>query len=146
MADVLDILEIGRPGTPEVTKETIMGSGSQKVKPKYKPKTEVVRKPEGMARELFNLLVNDNKDPAPLFPTNTGRYLLKIFYSSKCFNHFLGKGYKQTKAQLSVRKVRPWKWMPFTNPARKDGAVFYHWRRAVDEGKEYPFAKFNKVN
>ena len=76
MADVLDILEIGRPGTPEVTKETIMGSGTQKQKPKYKPKNEVVRKPEGMARELFNLLVNDNKDPAPLFPTNTGKLLL----------------------------------------------------------------------
>nr|CAG4643239.1 EOG090X076S [Ilyocryptus agilis] len=124
MADVLDILELGRPSTPEVTKESIMGS--QKQKPKYKPKTEVIRKPEGMARELFNLLVNDNKDAAPLFPTNTG------------------KGYKQTKAQLGVRKVRPWKWMPFTNPARKDGAIFYHWRRAMDEGKDYPFAKFNK--
>jgi DNA methyltransferase 1-associated protein 1 len=23
--------------------------------------------------------------------------------------------------------------------------VFHHWRRAADEGKEYPFAKFNKV-
>nr|CAG4641732.1 EOG090X076S [Eurycercus lamellatus] len=124
MADVLDILELGRPGTPEVTKESIMGT--QKPKPKYKPKNEVMRKPEGMARELFNLLVNDNKDAAPLFPTDSG------------------KGYKQTKAQLSVRKVRPWKWMPFTNPARKDGAVFHHWRRAADEGKEYPFAKFNK--
>ena len=58
---------------------------------------------------------------------------------------FAGKGYKQAKAHLGVRKVRPWKWMPFTNPARKDGAVFHHWRRAADEGKEYPFAKFNKV-
>nr|SVE75157.1 EOG090X076S [Daphnia dolichocephala] len=126
MADVLDILELGRPGTPEVTKESIMGTGAQKAKPKYKPKNEVLRKPEGMARELFNLLVNDSKDAAPLFPTDTG------------------KGYKQTKAQLGVRKVRPWKWMPFTNPARKDGAIFHHWRRAADEGKEYPFAKFNK--
>ena len=57
----------------------------------------------------------------------------------------VGKGYKQNKAQLGVRKVRPWKWMPFVNPARKDGAIFHHWRRAADEGKEYPFAKFNKV-
>ena len=70
MADVMDILELGRPSTPEVTKESIMGT--QKAKPKYKPTKEVVRKPEGMARELFNLLVNDSKDPAPLFPTNTG--------------------------------------------------------------------------
>lgn len=55
------------------------------------------------------------------------------------------QGYKQMKAKLGMRKVRPWKWMPFTNPARSDGAVFYHWRRIADEGKEYPFAKFNKV-
>jgi hypothetical protein len=73
MADVLDILELGRDGNPvEVTKESIMGTGNQKVKPKYKPKNEVMKKPEGMARELFNLLVNDSKDPAPLFPTDTG--------------------------------------------------------------------------
>lgn len=72
MADVLDILELGRPSTPEVTKESIMGTGNQKAKPKYKPKNEVMKKPEGMARELFNLLVNDSKDPAPLFPTDTG--------------------------------------------------------------------------
>ena len=30
------------------------------------------------------------------------------------------------------------------NPARKDGLVLNHWRRVADEGKEYPFAKFNK--
>lgn len=74
MADVLDILELGRPATPEVTKESIMGTGNQKPKPKYKPKNEVLRKPEGMARELFNLLVNDSKDAAPLFPTDTGNF------------------------------------------------------------------------
>ena len=34
--------------------------------------------------------------------------------------------------------------MPFTNPARKDRLVLHHWRRAADEGREYPFAKFNK--
>lgn len=42
--------------------------------------------------------------------------------------------------------MRPWKWMPFTNPARKDGAMFFHWRRAAEEGKDYPFARFNKVS
>lgn len=35
--------------------------------------------------------------------------------------------------------------MSFTNPARKDNAVLHHWRRTCDEGKEYPFAVFNKV-
>lgn len=49
------------------------------------------------------------------------------------------------KAKLGRRHVRPWKWVPFTNPARTDGAVLYHWRRVADEGKEYPFARFNKV-
>nr|CAG4643994.1 EOG090X076S [Lepidurus arcticus] len=125
MADVLDILELERPGTPEVTKESIIAGGS-KPKPKPKPKVDVIRRPEGMHRELFNLLYNDNKDVPPLFPTDTS------------------KGYKQAKAKLGVRKVRPWKWMSFTNPARKDGAVFHHWRRATEEAKEYPFAKFNK--
>nr|CAG4651861.1 EOG090X076S [Triops cancriformis] len=125
MADVMDILELERPATPEITRESIIAGGS-KPKPKPKPKVDVVRRPEGMHRELFNLLYNDNKDVPPLFPTDTG------------------KGYKQAKAKLGVRKVRPWKWMPFTNPARKDGAVFHHWRRVTDEAKEYPFAKFNK--
>jgi len=44
-----------------------------------------------------------------------------------------------------MRRVRPWVWAPFINPARADGVPFYHWRRVADEGKEYPFAKFNKV-
>ena len=48
------------------------------------------------------------------------------------------------KAKLGMRKVRPWKWMPFTNPARRDGLVLYHWRRAAEKGQDYAFAKFNK--
>ena len=48
------------------------------------------------------------------------------------------------KAKLGMRKVRPWKWMPFTNPARRDNLILYHWRRQADEGKEYAFARFNK--
>lgn len=44
-----------------------------------------------------------------------------------------------------MRRVRPWVWAPFVNPAREDSVAFYHWRRVADEGKEYPFAKFNKV-
>lgn len=45
-----------------------------------------------------------------------------------------------------MRRPRKWEWMPFSNPARTDNAVFYHWRRPTDESKEYPFAKFNKVS
>ncbi|GLH00476.1 hypothetical protein R5R35_006596 [Gryllus longicercus] len=123
MADVRDILDLERPPTPEITKETILGNDKLKRKP-IAPK--VSKRPEGMHREVFALLYTDNKDAPPVFPTDTGQ------------------GYKQMKAKLGMRKVRPWKWMPFTNPARTDGAVFYHWRRVADEGKEYPFAKFNK--
>jgi DNA methyltransferase 1-associated protein 1 len=43
-----------------------------------------------------------------------------------------------------MRKVRPWKWMSFGNPARVDDLRLCHWRRAADEGKDYPFARFNK--
>lgn len=43
-----------------------------------------------------------------------------------------------------MKKVRKWEWAPFSNPARSDGAVFHHWKRATDDAKEYPFAKFNK--
>lgn len=69
-----------------------------------------------------------NRDAPPLIPTDTNQ------------------GYKQMKAKIGSSRVRPWKWMPFTNPARKDGAIFHHWRRVADEGKDYPFARFNKVN
>jgi DNA methyltransferase 1-associated protein 1 len=42
-----------------------------------------------------------------------------------------------------MKKVRKWRWSPFTNPARNDGVQFCHWQRVTDEPKEYPFAKLN---
>lgn len=85
-----------------------------------------IKRPEGMHREVYALLYNDNKDAPPLLPTDTGA------------------GYIQVKARLGMKKVRKWEWSPFSNPARTDSAVFHHWRRAADEPKEYPFAQFNK--
>jgi DNA methyltransferase 1-associated protein 1 len=80
-----------------------------------------------MHREVFALLYTDNKDAAPLMPTDTGT------------------GYKQVKARLGMKNVRKWAWTPFTNPARNDGAIFHHWQRKTeDPPKEYPFAQFNK--
>ncbi|PSN34648.1 DNA methyltransferase 1-associated protein 1 [Blattella germanica] len=101
MADVRDILELERPPTPEITKEAILGQEKVKRKPIT---TKVAKRPEGMHREVFALLYTDNKDAPPLFPTNTGQ------------------GYKQLKAKLGMRRVRPWRWVPFSNPARADGA------------------------
>lgn len=74
------------------------------------------------------MCVRTYRDAPPLLPSDTTQ------------------GYRTVKAKLGCKKVRPWKWMPFTNPARKDGAIFHHWRRAVEEGKDYPFARFNKVS
>ncbi|ENN77469.1 hypothetical protein HUJ04_013530 [Dendroctonus ponderosae] len=125
MADVRDIMELDRPPTPELTREAIIGIDKPRKKLNAAPKPP--RRPEGMHREVFALLYNDNKDVPPLFPSDTG-----------------GNGYKQVKIKLGMRKPRKWNWMPFTNPARTDNAEFYHWRRPSDDPKEYPFAKFNK--
>lgn len=124
MADVRDILDIEIPTSTELTKESILGS-DKKNRKKY-DYNKMPKRPEGMHREVFALLCKDNNDVPPMFPTDTG------------------KGYKQARAKLGMKKVRPWKWTPFTNPARTDGAIFHHWRRVADAGKEYPFAKFNK--
>lgn len=78
-----------------------------------------------MKRELYALLSNDSKDCPPIIQTNA-----------------IPGGYKQ-KVKLGQRKVRSWKWVRF-NPGRTDGFHLYHWRRVAEEGKEYPFAKFNK--
>lgn len=85
-----------------------------------------MKRPEGMHREVYALLYNDNKDAPPLMQTDTG------------------SGYKQVKARLGMKNVRKWEWTPFKNPARTDGAIFHHWRRSADNQNEYPFAKFNK--
>ncbi|XP_063408622.1 DNA methyltransferase 1-associated protein 1-like [Mytilus trossulus] len=122
-SDVRDILELDQ-GAKFMTKDALLNDN--KKKPIRKSDISFKR-PEGMHRELWGLLWTDNKDAPPLIPTDTNQ------------------GYKQMKAKIGISKVRPWKWMPFSNPARKDGAVFHHWRRLADEGKDYPFARFNKA-
>lgn len=125
-ADVRDIMGMA-PQDTTITRDQILGTDKKKSR---KSAGNVIQRPEGMHRELYNLLYSENKDlPCPLIQTDTSKDL----------------GYKQMRAKLGMRKVRPWKWMPFTNPARKDGLVLNHWRRSQDEGKDYPFARFNKV-
>ncbi|XP_067678724.1 DNA methyltransferase 1-associated protein 1-like [Haliotis asinina] len=123
-SDVRDILELEQaPEKEMVTKESLMNDGKKK---KAKKSELTFKRPEGMHRELWGLLWTDNKDAPPIIPSDTNQ------------------GYKQMKAKIGSSRVRPWKWMPFTNPARKDGAIFYHYRRVADEGRDYPFARFNK--
>lgn len=70
-ADVRDIMGLGPAGgQPEViTKEMILGT--DKPRKSYSKKPEGVRRPEGMARELYNLLYNDSKDAPPIIPTDS---------------------------------------------------------------------------
>lgn len=128
-ADVRDILELGGPegdaASGTISKKDIINP--DKKKSKKSSETLTFKRPEGMHREVYALLYSDKKDAPPLLPSDTGQ------------------GYRTVKAKLGSKKVRPWKWMPFTNPARKDGAMFFHWRRAAEEGKDYPFARFNKT-
>ena len=59
-----------------------------------------------MNREVYALLYSDNKDRSSspsLVPTD------------------VGTGYRQPKARLGRKHVRPWKWMTFTNDARAVG-------------------------
>ncbi|XP_033737104.1 DNA methyltransferase 1-associated protein 1-like isoform X1 [Pecten maximus] len=125
-SDVRDILDIdAAPEQAFITKDALMSKPQKKVTRKSMDVS--FKRPEGMHREVWGLLWTDNKDSPPIIPTDTNQ------------------GYKQMKAKIGSSKVRPWKWMPFSNPARKDGAIFYHWRREADEGKDYPFARFNKA-
>lgn len=131
-SDVKDIFELDKEssssrGTPLLIKDGIIGGVKE---PRKMKKTEsMMKRPTGMNREVYALLYSDSKDSnaSSLIPTDTG-----------C-------GYRQPRARLGRKQVRPWKWMPFTNPARTDDLVLHHWRRVADEGKEYPFAKFNKT-
>ncbi|OWF45978.1 DNA methyltransferase 1-associated protein 1 [Mizuhopecten yessoensis] len=126
-SDVRDILDIDNaPEQAFITKDALMNKNQKKVTRKSMDVS--FKRPEGMHREVWGLLWTDNKDSPPIIPTDTNQ------------------GYKQMKAKIGSSKVRPWKWMPFSNPARKDGAIFYHWRREADEGKDYPFARFNKAS
>ena len=72
MADILDILELEQPAS-EISRDSIIHG--DKVKKKYVT-AKAVKRPEGMHREVFALLYNDNKDLPPLLPTDTGKLLL----------------------------------------------------------------------
>ena len=67
--DVRDIMGLS-PLTPaEITREMIMKEN--KPKKSYGKKPDGMKRPEGMARELYNLLYNDNKDAPPIIQTDT---------------------------------------------------------------------------
>lgn len=81
-ADVRDILDLEQAPTPEVTKETILGTNPEKQKKKLFQSTQKVSKrPEGMHREVYALLYTDSKDAPPLFQTDTGIFFFFLLTS-----------------------------------------------------------------
>jgi hypothetical protein len=70
MADALDILEVDRMDGPELTKEFFLGpnAGSSR---KSGPKAPAAKRPDGMSREVFELIKHDAVD-APLTYSDLG--------------------------------------------------------------------------
>lgn len=104
MADVRDILELERAPTPEVTKESFFGNTDKmKKKPFMLTTHKISKRPEGMHREVFALLYNDNKDAPPLFPTDTGMQKKDPHRVSKCLL-FVKIIYKYVSVFVTVQK------------------------------------------
>uniref|UniRef100_A0A672JPD4 DNA methyltransferase 1-associated protein 1 n=1 Tax=Salarias fasciatus TaxID=181472 RepID=A0A672JPD4_SALFA len=156
-ADVRDILELtGGENDGPISKKDLINSDKKKTK--KSTETLTFKRPEGMHREVYALLYSDkkyvcivcnrkHKRKKKSTRTKMNHSFYSIFYrdAPPLLPSDTTQGYRTVKAKLGCKKVRPWKWMPFTNPARRDGAIFHHWRRVAEEGKDYPFARFNKT-
>lgn len=109
--DIRDILNVSRQSSGERTSK--------------KKRTDPVKRPTGMHREVFALLGTGTElDPPPIQKTND-------------------KGLRHMKQLFGNRKVRSWQWKPFKNSARSDNLSLYHWRRGDDTSTDYPFAKYS---
>ncbi|KFK37486.1 hypothetical protein AALP_AA4G263600 [Arabis alpina] len=89
---------------------------------KSRPQKESHRKPDGISREVYAL----TGGVAPLMPSIDVTQL--------------------KRRPVADEKVA-WKWLPFTNSARKDDLQLYHWVRVVNDVPptgDYTFAKYNK--
>ncbi|CAH8596563.1 unnamed protein product [Dicrocoelium dendriticum] len=126
--DVLDILQLEDAGPKRgiIDKDNLLSKVEKK-----KPKNQHAppKRPGNVPREVWGLHSTLSNDLPPLIPTDD---------SVK---------YRQPKAVIGVGRVRRWQWTPFTNPAREDGLLLYHWRRekpSSEPEQEYPFARYNK--
>lgn len=82
-----------------------------------------IKKPEGMSREVFALLVQDAREgrtQIPVVPTAADNFKEKR------------------------HRVIGWEWREFTNAGRSDGLTLHHWSKMSDKSTVYHFAKFNK--
>ncbi|KAK0425713.1 hypothetical protein QR680_009335 [Steinernema hermaphroditum] len=126
-SDMKDILgRGGSSGSPDTSLLKLTAVDKKKSGAR-KPMEEKIKRPEGMHRELYNLLVQQNK----------GKQLSSMMPISK--------GYRNSKIQLGMRPVRKWIYTEFEHEGREDGLRLKHWMRVdkIDE-KPYIFAKYNK--
>ena len=99
MGDIKDILGISRSAAPAA--------------PRAKQPT--IKKPKGMSREVFALLVADSQSSGvPLAPTDAPDEVLKAKRT-----HIIG-----------------WEWRRFHNSGRTDGMKLGHWQKNNDKSTE----------
>eukprot|EP01025_Chloroclados_australasicus_P055646 TRINITY_DN6785_c0_g3_i1.p1 TRINITY_DN6785_c0_g3~~TRINITY_DN6785_c0_g3_i1.p1 ORF type:complete len:445 (+),score=50.83 TRINITY_DN6785_c0_g3_i1:113-1336(+) len=132
MSDVKDILGVPR---------SALG-----LAPESKPKPEKMKRPEGMSREAFALLGDHAMIPA--------QFAEQLLQQHQSLQEKVKPG-ALIKAQNTNSNVT-YRWNTFKNEARNDGLLLHHWVKClkdphqadkvteVDEGQEYPFAKYNK--
>ncbi|EJU06594.1 hypothetical protein DACRYDRAFT_103540 [Dacryopinax primogenitus] len=105
-ADVREIVSsLVPPGSTPVPRKAVAPSAT--------------RKPEGISRELYNLIGN----AAPTLVAQVSRPKFKA------------------RPDLGRARVK-WEFREFDNPARKDHLKLHHWQRATDTGN-YRFARYN---
>ncbi|CAF1219351.1 unnamed protein product [Rotaria sordida] len=112
-ADVLDILS-------DAITPTNRGSANKDeiIREKKKGPKKNIRRPEGMKREVWSLIAQDDRESVPIVPTVT-----------KSGGNSYAKWIKH-----SSMKVRSWQWTPFTNSARStnDTFILYHWQHKLN--------------
>lgn len=112
MGDIKDILGLSRTSSAAAAP---------------KPAKPTIKKPEGMSREVFQLLVQDcaSAGGAPGLP------VIPALSPKDTF--------KEKRA-----RVIGWDWKAFTSSAREDGLKLKHWAKNNDKTTDYSFARFNK--
>eukprot|EP00347_Sterkiella_histriomuscorum_P001401 403372177 len=93
---------------------------SRKLDKKLKDKK---KRPEKVNREVF-ALIGDVPQLAPALGETT-KDIVK-------------------KEKNNKKRVDPWTWHKFTNPARSDSFKLSHWIKKEEEEEVYPFARFNR--
>ena len=135
-ADVREIMGLGMPGgqSEVITKEMILGTDKPK-KFAYK-KADVIKRPEGMPRELYNLLYNDSKDAPPIIPTDStigkGRTISPTLFSCNFKGNKMKRFYlnicliKITSKHISASsRFLRWSWSPTRTKLRFFGCSVY---------------------